>query len=89
MYLSRLSCSLKLEMRLSAGKALAVLHEAAVATFGDKYRFPNQQHLLDIFANLAIDSLKFRAKKDRKIQKFTFRQIHAFIKVVFLIVIVF
>ncbi|VDP11756.1 unnamed protein product [Onchocerca flexuosa] len=80
MHLLRSSYSLKLEMRLSAGKALAVLHEAAVATFGDKYRFPNQQHLLDIFANLTTDSVKFRAKKDRKIQKFTFRQIYAFIK---------
>lgn len=73
--------SLKLEMRLSAGKALAVLHEAAVMTFGDKYRFPNQQHLLDIFANLTTDSLKSRAKKDRKIQRFTFRQMYASIKV--------
>ncbi|KAK6110526.1 Interferon-related developmental regulator (IFRD) family protein [Brugia pahangi] len=69
-----------LEMRLSAGKALAVLHEAAVMTFGDKYRFPNQQHLLDIFANLTTDSLKSRAKKDRKIQRFTFRQMYASIK---------
>uniref|UniRef100_A0AAF5PH92 Interferon-related developmental regulator N-terminal domain-containing protein n=1 Tax=Wuchereria bancrofti TaxID=6293 RepID=A0AAF5PH92_WUCBA len=69
-----------LEMRLSAGKALAVLHEAAVMTFGDKYRFPNQQHLLDIFANLITDSLKSRAKKDRKVQKFTFRQMYASIK---------
>ncbi|MCP9265971.1 Interferon-related developmental regulator 1 [Dirofilaria immitis] len=43
----------QLEMRLSAGKALAVLHEAAVMTFGNKYRFPNQQHLLDIFARLS------------------------------------
>lgn len=71
-------------MRLSAGKALAVLHEAAVLTFGDKYRFPNQQHLLDIFANLTTDSLKFRAKKDRKIQKSTFRQMYASIKVALL-----
>ncbi|KAM3726191.1 Interferon-related developmental regulator [Dirofilaria immitis] len=70
----------QLEMRLSAGKALAVLHEAAVMTFGNKYRFPNQQHLLDIFASLITDSLKFRARKDRKIQKFTFRQIYTSIK---------
>uniref|UniRef100_A0A1I7VDR6 IFRD domain-containing protein n=1 Tax=Loa loa TaxID=7209 RepID=A0A1I7VDR6_LOALO len=70
----------QVEMRISAGKALAVLHEAAVLTFGDKYRFPNQQHLLDVFANLTTDSLKFRAKKDRKIQKLTFRQMYASIK---------
>ncbi|VDK81141.1 unnamed protein product [Litomosoides sigmodontis] len=72
--------STQLEMRLSAGKALAVLYEAAVMAFGDKYRFPNQQHLVDIFANLTTDSLKSRAKRDRKIQKLMFRQMYAFIK---------
>lgn len=72
---------LKLEMRLGAGKALVVLHEAAVTTFGESYHFPNQQYLLDIFANLATDSLKFRAKEDRKIQKFMFRQMYASMKV--------
>lgn len=71
-------------MRLSAGRALAVLYEAAVRTFGDKYRFPNQQHLMDIFANLTTDSLKSRAKRDRKIQKFIFRQMYASIKVTLL-----
>ncbi|CAG9534157.1 unnamed protein product [Cercopithifilaria johnstoni] len=71
---------MQLEMRLSAGKALAVLLEAAVMTFGDKYRFPNQQRILDIFANLTTDSLKFRAKKDRKVEKFIFRQLYASIK---------
>uniref|UniRef100_A0A915PX93 Interferon-related developmental regulator N-terminal domain-containing protein n=1 Tax=Setaria digitata TaxID=48799 RepID=A0A915PX93_9BILA len=79
-YMSYIPYLLKLEMRLSAGKALAILHEAAVTTFGDKYQFPNQQHLLDIFLNLTTDSLKFRARKDRKIQRFTFRQIYASIK---------
>lgn len=68
-------------MRLSAGEALAVLHEASIAAFGDDFRFPNQQHLLNMFATLATDSLKCRAKKDRRVQRFTFRQMFAAIKV--------
>lgn len=68
-------------MRVSAGEALTVLYEAAVQTMGVAYRFPNQQHLLEMLASLSTDSVKFRAKKDRRVQRFSFRQIYNAIKV--------
>ncbi|VDN05399.1 unnamed protein product [Thelazia callipaeda] len=70
----------QLQMRICAAESLAILHEAAVTVYGPEYQFPNQQHLLDIFANLSTNSLKFRAKKDRRIQRSTFRQIYISIK---------
>ncbi|VDM38686.1 unnamed protein product [Toxocara canis] len=68
------------DMRVSAGEALTVLYEAAVETMGEAYRFPNHQHLLEMLASLSTDSVKFRAKKDRRVQRFSFRQIYGVIK---------
>uniref|UniRef100_A0A914ZHN1 Interferon-related developmental regulator 1 n=1 Tax=Parascaris univalens TaxID=6257 RepID=A0A914ZHN1_PARUN len=70
----------QVDMRVSAGEALTVLYEAAVETMGVAYRFPNQQHLLEVLASLSTDSVKFRAKKDRRVQRFSFRQIYNAIK---------
>lgn len=70
----------QVEMRVSTGEALAVLYEAAVIAMGESYRFPNHTHLLELLALLSTDSLKFRAKKDRRVQRFTFRQIYQTIK---------
>ncbi|VDK55600.1 unnamed protein product [Anisakis simplex] len=70
----------QVDMRLSAGESLSVLYETAIETMGVAYRFPNHQHLLELLETLSTDSLKYRAKKDRRVQRFSFRQIYNFIK---------
>ncbi|MFH4984850.1 hypothetical protein AB6A40_011559 [Gnathostoma spinigerum] len=65
-----------MDMRVSAGEVVAALYEAAVSTIDETFKFPNQHHLLEILAGLATDSVKYRAKKDRKVQRSSFRQIY-------------
>uniref|UniRef100_S4PFB9 Interferon-related developmental regulator 1 n=3 Tax=Pararge aegeria TaxID=116150 RepID=S4PFB9_9NEOP len=65
------ACSL--EVRLAAGGALAIAHERAC---GDDERFAwAEDELLPKLEQLARDSHKFRAKRDRKVQRATFRDI--------------
>jgi len=63
------------EARISAGSAMAILHEIAVENIDEEFRFKNHSHLEDIFAELSVDSAKHRAKRDKKLQKTSFRQI--------------
>ncbi len=69
------------EMRIAAGEAVAVLFELGMQLHGEEFRFANHAHLIAILNNLATDSLKFRAKRDRRVQRFTFRQILLLLKV--------
>ncbi|KAI1724987.1 interferon-related developmental regulator (IFRD) domain-containing protein [Ditylenchus destructor] len=64
------------DVRISAAEALAVLHEVAVHDLDENYRFANHNHLEQILGDLAVDSSKFHAKRDKKAQKFTLRQIN-------------
>ncbi|KAJ8731743.1 hypothetical protein PYW08_014473 [Mythimna loreyi] len=65
-----------LEMRMAAGGALAIVYEA-VTNDDDKENAltPEVDELLPRLTELARDSDKTRAKKDRKIQRATFREI--------------
>lgn len=69
---------------MSAAEALGVLHEAAAAAFGQDYRFPNHAHMLDMLEGLITDSLKYRAKKDRRTQRYTIRHVYSALKVFFI-----
>lgn len=73
-------------MRISAGEVLAVLHEMAVSHFGTEYRFANQQNLLEKFATLSTSSAKYIGKKDRRTQKFSFRQLYNYIEVCYIFI---
>lgn len=64
------------DTRISAGEALAILFEIATNCIDKKYQFPNQNHLQETLEELAVDSVKYHAKRDRKMQKFSFRQIN-------------
>ncbi|XP_045764720.1 interferon-related developmental regulator 1 [Maniola jurtina] len=65
------ACSL--EVRMAAGGALAIAHERAC---GDEEQFAcAEDELLPRLEQLARDSHKFRAKRDRKLQRATFRDI--------------
>lgn len=68
-----------LDVRLSAGEALAVIFE-----MGRDYSADYEQEwafdLVDVLRDLATDSNKYRAKKDRKQQRANFRDILRYIE---------
>uniref|UniRef100_A0A914KUH9 Interferon-related developmental regulator N-terminal domain-containing protein n=1 Tax=Meloidogyne incognita TaxID=6306 RepID=A0A914KUH9_MELIC len=68
--------STTVEARISAGEALMILHEIGVENIDDEFQFSNQNYLKQILGNLAADSSKNRAKRDKKLQKLTFRHIN-------------
>ncbi|CAK5075468.1 unnamed protein product [Meloidogyne enterolobii] len=53
-----------------------ILHEIGVENIDDEFQFSNQNYLKQILGNLAADSSKNRAKRDKKLQKLTFRHIN-------------
>lgn len=63
------------ESRISVGETMAILYEIAVSDVGDDFQFKNHEYLECILTDLSQDSSKFRAKRDRKIQRLSFRQI--------------
>lgn len=64
-----------MDIRISAGEALAILHEISVENIDENFEFANQQYLQGILDGLVGDSVKYHAKRDKKMQKFSFRQI--------------
>lgn len=78
--LSELLTSPNLEVRLSAGEALALVFE-----IGREFHADFAEDLVPDFVEslrqLATDSHKYRAKKDRKQQRATFRDVLHYIEV--------
>ncbi|KAJ3642161.1 hypothetical protein Zmor_024970 [Zophobas morio] len=77
--LSELLESPHLEVRLTAGEALALIFEEGRkdnSEFADDFAI----FITEVFKKLATDSHKYRAKKDRKQQRATFRDILSFIE---------
>ncbi|CAB3242866.1 unnamed protein product [Arctia plantaginis] len=66
-----------LDVRVAAGPALALAHECATADDADAAPdlAPHIDALLPLLAELARDSHKYRAKRDRKLQRATFRDV--------------
>lgn len=62
------------DMRVAAGEALATMYEMARDRDED-FEGDDLETLCDSLHQLATDSQKFRAKKDRKLQKSSFRDI--------------
>lgn len=71
-----------LDIRLSAGEALAIIFELG-RDFSDDYEQDWSLDLIEILKDLATDSNKYRAKKDRKQQRANFRDILRYIEVRF------
>jgi len=69
-----------LDVRLSAGEALAVIFELG-RDFSCDYEQDWALDLVEILKELATDSNKYRAKKDRKQQRANFRDILRYIEV--------
>lgn len=68
-----------LDIRLSAGEALAVIFELG-RDFSCDYEQDWSLDLIDVLKDLATDSNKYRAKKDRKQQRANFRDILRYIE---------
>ncbi|KAI6189052.1 hypothetical protein M3Y98_00420700 [Aphelenchoides besseyi] len=64
-----------IDARISVGEALAVLYELATDNIDEEFRFANHPQLKSTLDELAADSVKYHAKRDKRVQKFTFRQI--------------
>lgn len=77
--LSELLESPHLEVRMAAGEALALVYEIGRQE-NDDFEDDFALDLIDTLKQLATDSQKFRAKKDRKQQRATFRDILQFIE---------
>ncbi|CAJ0929038.1 unnamed protein product, partial [Mesorhabditis belari] len=67
-----------MEIRVVAGEVLSFLYEF-VDEYQEGFRFPNHNHLIEILGGLLSDSTKSKAKRDKRIQKFTLRQVYSFI----------
>lgn len=70
-----------LDVRISAGEALAVIFELG-RDYSEDYEQDWALELIDILRDLATDSNKYRAKKDRKQQRASFRDILRYIEVI-------
>ncbi|KAJ8668077.1 hypothetical protein QAD02_009740 [Eretmocerus hayati] len=68
-----------LEVRLSAGEALAVIFELG-RDYDEDYEQDWALDLVEVLKDLATDSNKYRAKKDRKQQRASFRDILRYIE---------
>lgn len=75
---SRLESS-SVEMRVAAGEAIAVVMEAAFEADED-FEYNKIDELCESLLLLTKESNKFRAKKDRKVQKASFREILKFVE---------
>lgn len=69
-----------LEVRMAAGEALAVIFEMGRSDDED-FKEDFAREIADTLKQLATDSNKYRAKKDRKQQRASFRDILQFIEV--------
>uniref|UniRef100_A0AC34RJ56 Interferon-related developmental regulator 1 n=1 Tax=Panagrolaimus sp. JU765 TaxID=591449 RepID=A0AC34RJ56_9BILA len=66
--------STNVDIRIAAGEALAALYELG-SKDDDDFEFTNHQHIKSLFEELSQDTLKYHAKKDKRMQRFSFRQI--------------
>lgn len=66
--------SADLDLRIQAGEAVALLYEST-RTHDPRYRWTREKELCAVLNELATDSHKFRAKKDRKQQRASFRDV--------------
>lgn len=76
-HIGQLKCLLlssDVDLRIMAGDAIALLYEGA-RDHNDYFHCHAQTQLCDLLRELATDSSKHRAKKDRKTQRASFREV--------------
>ena len=62
------------DLRMTAGETIAVLYEI-LRDWDESYEMDNHQDMVEKLQRLATDGQRFRAKKDRRIQRSTFRDV--------------
>ncbi|GFS21855.1 interferon-related developmental regulator 1-like [Elysia marginata] len=67
------------DLRMTAGEAVALLYELARDNDEDFEDEENEAALCDLLKQLATDSVKHRAKKDRRQQRSCFRDVQRFV----------
>ncbi|RUS75377.1 hypothetical protein EGW08_016867 [Elysia chlorotica] len=67
------------ELRMTAGEAVALLYELARDNDEDFEDEENEASLCELLKQLATDSVKHRAKKDRRQQRSCFRDVQRFV----------
>ncbi|KHJ88210.1 hypothetical protein OESDEN_11999 [Oesophagostomum dentatum] len=65
-----------LDIRIAAGEALAFLYELG-SRIRPGFRLANHQQIVELLDLLCSDSSKSKAKKDKRAQRFTFRQVYS------------
>ncbi|XP_054287052.1 interferon-related developmental regulator 2-like [Macrosteles quadrilineatus] len=68
-----------LEVRMAAGEVIALMLERG-RQYDDDYEWEASEQLIDKLRQLATDSHKYRAKKDRKTQRSSFRDILKYVE---------
>jgi len=76
--LQQLLLSSDVDLRITAGEAIALLYELARDSDED-FEHEEEEALCDLLKSLATDSVKHRAKKDRKQQRSCFRDVQRFV----------
>uniref|UniRef100_A0A0K0DEQ7 IFRD domain-containing protein n=1 Tax=Angiostrongylus cantonensis TaxID=6313 RepID=A0A0K0DEQ7_ANGCA len=66
----------QLDIRVATGEALAFLYEIRSA-YRPNFRVSNHQQIVEQLSALCNDSSKGKTKKNRRVQRFTFRQIYS------------
>lgn len=72
--ISELLESPDVDLRIAAGEAIAIMYEIC-QEMDDEFELENHNSLIDKLKLLATDAQKFRAKKDRRVQRSSFRDI--------------
>lgn len=72
--------SVNLDMRIAAGEILAFIYELG-GEYYERFNPPQHAQIIEKLQILAYESVKSRAKRDRRIQRASFRDIFAAIQV--------
>ncbi|EYC19718.1 hypothetical protein Y032_0023g678 [Ancylostoma ceylanicum] len=66
----------QLDIRIATGEALAFLYELGSQS-RPGFRLPNHQQIVELLDSLCSDSSKGKAKRDKRAQRLTFRQVYS------------
>ncbi|KRZ89985.1 Interferon-related developmental regulator 1 [Trichinella sp. T8] len=83
-YLPRLSAYLEsssVDVRIATGETLALIYELARNVYGGPFHAENHQYVLSVMQEMSVASEKCQTKRDRRVQRSSFRDIYAAVKV--------
>ncbi|KAL1283984.1 Interferon-related developmental regulator 1 [Trichinella pseudospiralis] len=82
-YLPRLSAYLEsssVDVRVATGETLALIYELARNVYGSAFYAENHQYVLSVMQEMSVASEKCQTKRDRRVQRSSFRDIYAALK---------